>query len=453
MENGEEIRDEEHLAVKETFSDLGIDRWLVDALAAMSIKRPTPIQATCIPPALEGCPLKEIKANEGRDCIGGAKTGSGKTIAFAAPILQKWSQDPYGIYALVLTPTRELAMQIADQFLALGAPMSLKLTTILGGKSQMTQAISLSHRPHIVIATPGRLADLIMSSSGDDITGGFKRCKTLVLDEADRLLEQSFAEDLSVCMDVLPKASQGRQTLLFTATITDEIREISKRPLKPGQKPVFLTEINTETMAVPTSLKQRYHLMPQVIKLPTLHLLLNHDLYSTQQIIIFVNKTYTAELLRRTLRLLGHTVTSLHSQLPQHERQNSLGRFRAQAARILVATDLASRGLDIPVVQTVINYDIPRAPEDYIHRVGRTARAGRGGLAISMVTERDVLLIKAIEERVGTEMPKLDGGEEGCPSENKVLEVMKSVGEARRMAVMMMDEEGWEENRKRKRGV
>lgn len=138
-------------------------------------------------------------------------------------------------------------MQIADQFLALGAPMSLKLTTILGGKSQLTQAISLSHRPHVVIATPGRLADLIMSSSGDDIIGGFKRCKTLVLDEADRLLEPSFAEDLSICMDVLPKASQGRQTLLFTATITDGIRQIPNRPLKPSQKPVFLTEINAET--------------------------------------------------------------------------------------------------------------------------------------------------------------------------------------------------------------
>src|ERR1700726_206547 len=149
-------------------------------------------------------PQKKIAYIIGRDCIGGAKTGSGKTVAFAAPILQKWSRDPYGIFALVLTPTRELALQIADQFLALGASVSLKLTTVLGGTSQMTQAISLSHRPHVVVATPGRLADLIMSSSGDDVTEGFKRCKMLVLDEADRLLEPSFADDLSVCMDVLP---------------------------------------------------------------------------------------------------------------------------------------------------------------------------------------------------------------------------------------------------------
>jgi ATP-dependent RNA helicase DDX49/DBP8 len=141
---------------------------------------------------------------------------------------------------------RELAMQIADQFLALGASLSLKLTTVLGGKSQVTQAVSLSHRPHIVVATPGRLADLIMSSSGDDLIGGFKRCKFLVLDEADRLLEATFAEDLSICMDILPKASQGRQTLLFTATITNDIREATSRPLHPGQKPPFLTEINPE---------------------------------------------------------------------------------------------------------------------------------------------------------------------------------------------------------------
>jgi ATP-dependent RNA helicase DDX49/DBP8 len=342
-------------------------------------------------------------------------------------------------------------MQIADQFLALGASVSLKLTTVLGGGSLLSQATALSHRPHIVVATPGRLADLITSSSGDDLTGGFKRCKILVLDEADRLLEPSFAEDLSICMDVLPKASQGRQTLLFTATITESIRQITARPLKPGQKPPFLTEINTETMAVPSSLKQRYHLLPHVIKLPTLHLLLQHVAYADKPTLIFVNKTHTAELLRRTLRLLSHRVTALHSQLPQHERQNSLGRFRAEAAKILVATDLASRGLDIPVVSLVINYDLPQAPEDYIHRVGRTARAGRGGTSISFVSERDVAVFKAIEERVGGEIPKLD--EEEGVSESKVVDVLKEVGEARRMAVMMMDEEGWENNKKRKRGI
>ena len=329
----------------------------------------------------------------------------------------------------------------------------------------MTQAISLSHRPHIVVATPGRLADIITSSSGDDITGGFNRCKFLVLDEADRLLDPTFADDLSICMDVLPKASQGRQTLLFSATITNDIREIKSRPLQPGQKPPFLTEINAETsspsltelifrLAVPASLEQRYHLLPSVTKLPSLHLLLNHPLYKDRPTLIFVNKTYTAELLRRTLRLLSHRVTSLHSQLPQQERQNSLGRFRAEAAKILVATDLASRGLDIPVVSLVINFDLPQAPEDYIHRVGRTARGGRGGMAISFVTERDVLVFKAVEERVfgsGREMEKLLG-EKGV-EEGRVVDVMKEVGEARRMAIMMMDEEGWEQNKKRKRGV
>jgi ATP-dependent RNA helicase DDX49/DBP8 len=204
-------------------------------------------------------------------------------------------------------------------------------------------------------------------------------------------------------------------------------------------------------LAVPSSLKQRYHLLPHVIKLPTLHLLLQHPSYIDRPTLIFVNKTKTAELLRRTLRLLSHTVTSLHSQLSQQERQNSLGRFRAEASKILVATDLASRGLDIPVVSLVINFDLPQSPEDYIHRVGRTARAGRGGRSISFVSERDVLLIKAIEERVGAEMAKLE--EDEGVAENKVVEVLKEVGEARRMAVMMMDEEGWEKNKKRKRGV
>src|SRR5947207_6018642 len=204
-------------------------------------------------------------------------------------------------------------------------------------------------------------------------------------------------------------------------------------------------------LSVPSSLKQRYHLLPHVIKLPTLHLLLQHPSYKDRPTLIFVNKTNTAELLRRTLRLLSHTVTSLHSQLAQQERQNSLGRFRAEAAKILVATDLASRGLDIPVVSLVINYDLPQSPDDYIHRVGRTARAGRAGMSISFVSERDVLLIKAIEERVGVEMAKLE--EDEGVAESKVVEVLKEVGEARRMAVMMMDEEGWEKNKKRKRGV
>jgi ATP-dependent RNA helicase DDX49/DBP8 len=204
-------------------------------------------------------------------------------------------------------------------------------------------------------------------------------------------------------------------------------------------------------LTVPSLLKQRYHLLPHVIKLPTLHLLLQHSSYKDRSILIFVNKTKTAELLRRTLRLLSHTVTSLHSQLAQHERQNALGRFRAEAAKILIATDLASRGLDIPVVSLVINFDLPQAPEDYIHRVGRTARAERAGMSISFVSERDVLLIKAIEERVGAEMAKLEESE--GVAENKVLEVLKEVGEARRMAVMMMNEEGWEKNKKRKRGI
>jgi ATP-dependent RNA helicase DDX49/DBP8 len=198
------------------------------------------------------------------------------------------------------------------------------------------------------------------------------------------------------------------------------------------------------------SLKQRYHLLPSLIKFPTLHLLLQQPTYKDKPTLIFVNKTGTAELLRRTLRLLGHTVTALHSKLAQQERQNSLGRFRAEVAKVLIATDLASRGLDIPVVSIVINFDLPQSPDDYIHRVGRTARAGRGGMSISFVTERDVSLIKAIEERIGGEIPKLEG-DESVP-EGNVVDVMKSVGEARRMAVMMMDEEGWENNKKRKRG-
>ncbi|KAJ2016853.1 putative RNA helicase, partial [Coemansia sp. S610] len=185
------------------FRELGLDQWLVDSLGAMAITQPTEIQRACIKPTLEG-----------RDIIGGAKTGSGKTAAFALPILQKLSEDPYGVFALVLTPTRELAYQIADQFNVLGKGVNIKVTVAIGGVDMMTQALELARRPHIVVATPGRLADHIESSSN---AIHFQRVRYLVLDEADRLLTDTFAPDLAVIMDAIPRR---RQTLLFTATMT-----------------------------------------------------------------------------------------------------------------------------------------------------------------------------------------------------------------------------------------
>ena len=193
-----------------SFESLGVSPWLVHSLNSMAITNPTEIQRSCIPEILRG-----------RDCIGGSKTGTGKTVAFAVPILQKWAEDPFGIHAVVLTPTRELALQIYEQFLALGAPHSLKVVLVTGGSDMRPQALALSQRPHIVVATPGRLADHVQNS-GKETTIGLRRAKVVVLDEADRLLASgpgSMLPDLNTCLSALPPSS-SRLTLLFTATVT-----------------------------------------------------------------------------------------------------------------------------------------------------------------------------------------------------------------------------------------
>ncbi|KAG7807591.1 hypothetical protein KL921_004349 [Ogataea angusta] len=415
------------------FASLGLPRWLVESLQAMKITRPTNIQAACIPEILKG-----------RDCIGGAKTGSGKTIAFGAPMLAKWSQDPSGIFGVVLTPTRELAMQIADQFAALGATVNLKVRLIIGGESMTDQVAMIKENPHFIIATPGRLAHIIMEN--EDECRGLRRVKYLVLDEADRLLTDSFTDHLQTCFEALPNPNK-RQTLLFTATVTDSVRALKDRPVAPGKQPVFLHELdNVDTVKIPSTLRLLYVLAPVVVKESMLHNILTNEDYKDSTAIVFVNRSETAEILRRLLRHLEVTTTSLHSEMPQSERTNSLHRFRAGAARVLVATDLASRGLDIPSVELVINFDIPRDPDDYVHRVGRTARAGRKGDAISMVTPNDLSRILAIEDRVGVKMEEL------ALSDNKVIkQSLKAVSKAKIEARMDMEREGFGERRKRRK--
>lgn len=374
-----------------SFSDLGLPKWLCETMSAMQITKPTPIQSATIPEILRG-----------RDCIGGAKTGSGKTIAFGAPILTRWAEDPCGIFAVVLTPTRELAMQIAEQFAALGANASLKVTLLIGGESMIDQANKVKENPDIIIATPGRLAHIINEHS-DDVRG-LRRVKFLVLDEADRLLTDSFSDDLSTCIEALPAATK-RQTLLFTATVTDSVKALENKPVEEGKQPVFVHQLQEiDQVVIPEKLHLGFILTPFMVKEAVLHNLLTSDEYKDASAIVFVNRSETAETLRRILKKLDVRVTSLHSQLPQYERTSSLMRFRAGAAKVLITTDLGSRGLDIPEVQLVVNYDIPRDPDDFVHRVGRTARAGRKGDAISFITPNDLKRILAIEDRVDRKM-------------------------------------------------
>ncbi|KAG9231859.1 P-loop containing nucleoside triphosphate hydrolase protein, partial [Amylocarpus encephaloides] len=425
-----------------TFASLSVKPWLVGSLNSMAIKRPTGIQKGCIPEILKG-----------RDCIGGSRTGSGKTVAFAVPILQKWAEDPFGIFALVLTPTRELALQIFEQFKAISAPQSLKPVLITGGSDMRPQATALAQRPHVVIATPGRLADHIRTS-GEDTICALRRVRMVVLDEADRLLAGgmvgSMLPDVEECFSVLPPPAK-RQTLLFTATITPEVRALKDRPQTPGKPPVFVCEVDTQKLAIPPSLRQMHLQIPVTHREHYLHMFLLTEKNLPKSVIIFCNRTSTADYLTHLLRLLEHRVTALHSKLPQRQRVDNLGRFRASAARILVATDVAARGLDIPEVGLVVNYDIPRDPDDYIHRVGRTARAGRKGDSVTFVGQRDVQLVQAIEARVGRQMEAWE--EEGVNLETRVIrEALKLVGEKKREAMLEI-EEGREVGGKRKRGM
>lgn len=415
---------------KASFASLEVAPWLIASLSALSIKRPTAIQKGCIPQILQG-----------KDVIGGSRTGSGKTIAFTVPILQLWAEDPMGIFAVILTPTRELALQIFEQIKAISAPQSLKPVLITGGSEMRPQALALSRRPHVVIATPGRLADHILNS-GTDTTIGLRRTRFVVLDEADRLLASgpgSMLSDLECCLSAL-SPSHERQTCLFTATLTPEVLALKSLPRAKDRPPLFVCEVDTSDLAIPSTLQQSYLQVPLTYREAYLHiLLLTARNVAKKSIIVFCNRTATANLLERLLRLLDHRVTSLHSLLPQYDRTSNLARFRASAARILVATDVASRGLDIPNVELIINYDVPRNPDDYIHRVGRTARAGEKGEAITMVGQRDVALFLAIEGRVGQKMEAFE--EEGVNIETRVIrDGLKDVGERKREALLGIEE-------------
>lgn len=343
-------------------------------------------------------------------------------------------------------------MQLFEQFKAISSPQTLKALLITGGADMRAQAIALAERPHIVIATPGRLADHIRTS-GEDTICGLRRVKFLVLDEADRLLSAdepgSMLPDVEECLDVLPPSSQ-RQTLLFTATVTPEVRALKEMPTKPGKQPVFVCEVDTETLAIPPSLRQLYIQLPVTHREYYLHEFLKTDGNKDKLTIIFCNRTDTVRYLHHLLYLLEHPVISLYSKLPQRQRVDNLSRFRAGVSRILVATDVAARGLDLPEVATVINYDIPRDPDVYIHRVGRTARAGRKGDAVTFVGQRDVDLVLAVEARVGQKMVKWE--EEGVNLETRVVrDSLNIVGEKKREALLDIEEDR-EVGSKRKRG-
>lgn len=387
-----------------TFQSIGVCSELCEILDKMGYQHPTKIQKETLPYALQG-----------KDLIGLAETGSGKTAAFAIPIIQKLLDSPHSyFFALVLAPTRELCLQINQHFDILGSTIGLKTSCLVGGLDTASQAISLMKKPHVVIGTPGRVADHLAN------TKGFKldRLNFLVFDEADRLLDMDFEKQINQILSQIPKE---RSTFLFSATMTSKVHKLQKASL---HNPVKI-EINTKYTTVST-LIQNYIFIPDKYKETYLSYILNENQGKT--IIIFVEKCLDSMQITFVLRHLGFKAISINGKMTQTNRVGALNKFKNGDRNILVATDVAGRGLDIPNVDLVINYDLPQQAKDYVHRVGRTARAGKSGRSISFVTQYDVENIQAIEHLIQKKMELYE------TEESKVLTLYEKVLDAVRVS-------------------
>ncbi|XP_041033444.1 probable ATP-dependent RNA helicase DDX47 [Carcharodon carcharias] len=401
-----------------TFRDLGVTEVLCEACEQLGWKSPTKIQKEALPVALQG-----------RDIIGLAETGSGKTGAFALPILQALLEKPQRLFALVLTPTRELAFQISEQFEALGSSIGVKSTVIVGGIDMMSQSLALAKKPHVVIATPGRLIDHLQNTKGFNL----RALKYLVMDEADRILNMDFETEVDKILKVIPR---DRKTYLFSATMTKKVQKLQRAALKDPVKCAVSTKYQTVE-----KLQQYYVFIPAKFKDCYLVSILNE--LAGNSFIIFCGTCNNAQRTALLLRNLGFTAIPLHGQMNQNKRLGALNKFKAKSRSVLLATDVASRGLDIPHVDVVINFDIPTHSKDYIHRVGRTARAGRSGKSITFVSQYDVELFQRIEHLIGKKLPAFPTQEE------EVMLLVERVAEAQRFARLELKEQG--EKRKRPR--
>ncbi|XP_046391977.1 probable ATP-dependent RNA helicase DDX47 [Ischnura elegans] len=408
---------------KISFKDLGIVDVLCDTCSQLKWKDPTKIQIEAIPVALKG-----------RDIIGLAETGSGKTGAFAIPILQALLEAPQRFFALVLTPTRELAFQISEQFEALGSSIGVKCVVLVGGVDMVTQALTLARKPHIIIATPGRLVDHLENTKGFNL----RALKFLVMDEADRILNMDFEQEVDKILKCIPR--EGRRTLLFSATMTQKVRKLERASLKDPVR----VEVSSRFQTV-EKLLQYYIFIPVKFKdVYLVHLINEMEGNSMMIFCATCQQTLRVSLL---LRSLGILALPLHGQMQQNKRLAALAKFRAKSRSILVSTDVASRGLDIPHVDVVLNFDVPTHSKDYVHRVGRTARAGRSGKAITFVTQYDVEVYQRIEQLLGKQLPLYP------TQESEVMILQERVAEAQRMAKMeMKDEEERRRGKGRKRG-
>ena len=360
------------------FRDLNLIPSILSAVEDQGYTTPTPVQAAAIPPILEG-----------RDLLGCAQTGTGKTAAFALPMLQRLSQNPSAhgrpVRALVLTPTRELALQIEESFAAYGKNLGLRHVVIFGGVGEGPQKAKLRAGVDIVVATPGRLMDLLGQRA---LT--LQHVEIFTLDEADRMLDMGFVRDVKKICALVPAK---RQTLLFSATMPPEIRKLAdgllRQPVKVEVAPVSTTaeKIDQNVYHVPKDSKTG---------------LLRHILAdaSVTRVLVFTRTKHGADRLQRSLEKFGIPAEAIHGNKSQGARVRSLTNFKDGSSRVLVATDLAARGLDVDDISHVVNYDLPNEPETYVHRIGRTGRAGRAGVSFSFCAPDDTGFLRDIERLI-----------------------------------------------------
>lgn len=368
------------------FSEIGLTGAQLSACESLGYSNPTAIQAKAIPIVLRG-----------EDLIGCAETGTGKTAAFLLPIIQKiCERSRPGVRLLVLAPTRELAIQIDQNYRELNRVKSNRGVTVIGGANIRNQIAELRRGATAVIATPGRLLDLIERGAMNLSTIEF-----LVLDEADRMLDMGF---LPAIKRVLAKVPAKRQTLLFSATMSSSIESLARSTMKQPK----LVEVNPRGRAA-QMVEQTVYSVAQENKTALLLDLLERESKheSLERVLVFTRTRRGSERLSHILKARNHRVNRIHAERSQSQREAALRDFRDGRARVLVATDIAARGLDVDAVSHVINYDVPDAPEDYVHRVGRTGRAGNRGKAITIVTPVDELSMRAIERLTGQRVKRI----------------------------------------------
>jgi ATP-dependent RNA helicase DeaD len=374
------------------FEDLGISQETLKAVLRMGFEEATPIQAETIPLSLEN-----------NDVIGQAQTGTGKTAAFGIPLVEKVDLSVEAIQGIIIAPTRELAIQVSEELYKIGAGKRVRVLPIYGGQDIGRQIRSLKKAPHIIVGTPGRILDHINRK-----TMRLDHIQTVILDEADEMLNMGFIEDIESILSGIP---EERQTLLFSATMPGPIQRIAEKFMKDPK----IVRVKTKEMTVPL-IEQYYVEVQEKNKFDILTRLL--DIQSPELAIIFGRTKRRVDELSEALNLRGYTAEGIHGDLSQAKRLSVLRKFKEGTIDVLVATDVAARGLDISGVTHVYNFDIPQDPESYVHRIGRTGRAGKTGVAMTFITPREKPYLAIVEKTTKRKMermkpPTLDEALEG----------------------------------------